>query len=182
MAWSGEILYMECALLCAGVAAFTDLRSRRIPNWLTGPALLGGLLLHLAIGGPLQALWALLSGFIAGAVFLVFFLAGGMGAGDVKLISALATIAGLASVRDLLLSTVIAGALFALVFAALRGQLRHTLRNVVTLIGHHQTHGLEPHAELNVRNGSNLRLPYALPIAAGCGVTLCLQLYQGASL
>jgi len=70
------------------IAAITDFRSRIIPNWLTLPAIVGGLAYHAAVNG--------LSGFIFGlegvllgfALLILFYLAGGMGAGDVKLLGA----------------------------------------------------------------------------------------------
>lgn len=177
-----HLIYVEAALLCAGVAAVTDLRSRRIPNWLTGPSFVLGLLLHLAFSGPSQAGWALLAGVIAGSLFLLLFVAGGMGAGDVKLMAAVGCLVGIGSVRDVLLATVLLGALLAIVLAASRGKLRETLGNAFTLLGHHQAHGLAVHPELNVLNRSLLRLPYAVPIAGGCLVTLLLRVHEGLTL
>lgn len=48
---SPDVVYLQCACFCALIAAITDLRSRRIPNWLTGPAFLLGLAMHLLTGG-----------------------------------------------------------------------------------------------------------------------------------
>ena len=53
MAVSPDVIYMESASVCAGLAACTDLQSRRIPNWLTGSGILAGLAVHLALGGAL---------------------------------------------------------------------------------------------------------------------------------
>ena len=174
-----ELTYSGCALTCAIIAAITDVRERRIPNLLTGPAILFGLLLHLTLGGFAQLGWSLLAGLTAGGIFLLFFIAGGMGAGDVKLIAAIGCISGISSVRELLVATVIIGAVFALGLALARGRMTQLFKNVFQLLGHHSSHGLVEHPELNVRNRSMLRLPYALPIAAGCLTTLILQLSAG---
>ena len=69
-----------------GVATFTDLRSRRIPNWLVLPFLGAGVLASCWFHG-----WHGLGQSLSGAglgllLFGVFFLVGGMGAGDVKLL------------------------------------------------------------------------------------------------
>jgi prepilin peptidase CpaA len=179
MAVPAPFIYLGTALAFAAIAAFTDVRERRIPNRLTGPGVLTGLLLHLALGGLNQLGLSLLAGLIAGTIFLLFYLAGGMGAGDVKLITAIGCIAGLAFLRDILLATVILGAIFALVLALVRGRLRQTLANVFILMVHHQAAGLTPHSELNVTSRASLRLPYAVPIAAGCLVALCLEISRG---
>ena len=47
------------ALLTASIGLLTDLRTRRIPNWLTASALVGGLLVNLLVGGPPGVLSAL---------------------------------------------------------------------------------------------------------------------------
>ena len=116
------------------------------------------------------------AGLIAGAIFLLFFLAGGMGGGDVKLMAAVACLAGTRSVAELLAATAIMGGVFALLLAAYRGRLRETFRNLRSLLTHHRQEGLKPHPELNVTNTYSLRLPYALAIAAGCSITLLSRL------
>lgn len=179
MAIHTETTYIAAALVCASIGGMHDLQSRRIPNRLTGPAVLCGLLLHLALGGPVQLGLSALSGLIAGGIFLLFFVAGGMGAGDVKLMTAVGCLAGTAFIKDVLVGTVLVGALMGVVLALYRGQLRQTLTNVITLVRHHGAEGLTTHPELNVRNPTVLRLPYALPIAAGCLVTLLLQFGKG---
>jgi prepilin peptidase CpaA len=169
-----QTTYMEAALVCASIARLYDLRTRRIPNKLTLPAIIFGLTLHLMRGGPAELGWSALAGLIAGGVFLLFFLAGGMGAGDVKLMTAVGCLVGTGNIKDVLIATVLIGAVMGLVLALYRGRLREILANVFTLVRHHRASGLEEHPELNVRNPSTLRLPYALPIAAGTLVTFLL--------
>jgi len=171
MAINPQTTYLTAALACASIASLYDLRTRRIPNKLTLPAILCGLLLHLFRGGPAEMGMAAVAGLIAGGVFLLFFLAGGMGAGDVKLMTAVGCLAGTKSIADVLIATVLIGAVMGIALALYRGKLRQILMNVFTLVQHHRVAGLEAHPELNVRNPASLRLPYALPIAAGCLLT-----------
>jgi len=89
-----ELTYPATATACAVVGAVWDVKTRRIPNFLTLPAFVLGLLLHLVIGGWKQMLYALFAGFVCGVIFLIFYIAGGMGAGDVKLMTAVGCIAG----------------------------------------------------------------------------------------
>jgi prepilin peptidase CpaA len=139
------------------------------------PGFLLGLMLHFTFGGWRQMLTAALAGIICGAVFLVFYIAGGMGAGDVKLISAVGCIAGLPYVACLLILTALAGGVMAVGLALLRGKLKETIGNVGALASHHTQQGLTPHPELNVLNQSTLRLPYGLAIAAGSVLSLCFM-------
>ena len=90
-----EFAFPAGSLLCATIGAVYDVRSRRIPNFITLPAIVFGLLLHAVFGGWRQLVTAAAGGLICGLIFFVFYLAGGMGAGDVKLITAAGCIAGL---------------------------------------------------------------------------------------
>jgi prepilin peptidase CpaA len=131
--------------------------------------------MHLVLGGWMQLLSSLVAGTVCAAVFLIFYFAGGMGAGDVKLMLAVGCIAGLSNVGYLLVLTAITGGVMALTLALLRGKLKQTVMNVVALALHHTHEGLRPHPELNVSNTQTLRLPYALAIAGGTILTLYFQ-------
>ena len=67
------------------VALFTDLRHRRIPNWLTVSAAITGLIWHVVHSG-LAGAGTSLGGFATGfALLLLLWAVGGGGGGDVKL-------------------------------------------------------------------------------------------------
>src|ERR1700719_5248512 len=100
-----DSMYATAAVLCAQIAAAYDVKDRRVPNFLTGPALVFGLALHASFGGWRDLATAAVAAFVSGLIFLIFYLAGGMGAGDVKLIAAVACIAGLPHVGPLLILT-----------------------------------------------------------------------------
>jgi prepilin peptidase CpaA len=174
-----EWTYPATAAACAVAGSVFDVKSRRIPNFITLPAFFLGLSMHLVLGGWTQLLSALAAGLICGLVFLVFYLAGGMGAGDVKLMLAVGAIAGLSHVAYLLVLTAISGGAMAVCLALARGRLQQTFMNVAVLTSHHTREGLRPHPDLNVTNTETLRLPYALAIAGGCLLTLYFQVVQG---
>jgi prepilin peptidase CpaA len=169
-----DALYLTAALLSASIGSAYDIKASRIPNALTGPSVVIGLFLHLAVGGWSQLAYALLAGLIGGGLFLLFFLMGGMGAGDVKLMTAVGCLVGLGSLSRVMVATVVIGAVLAIGIALSRGRLRQTMANVVALAAHYQQHGLDPHGELTLENVRTLRMPYAVPIAAGCMVALCM--------
>ena len=173
-----EVAYAACALFCAVVGAAYDLAVRRIPNAFTLPAIVFGLVLHFALGGWRQLGTAAAAGLLCGSIFLVFHLAGGMGGGDVKLITAAGCIAGLSLAGPLLIWTSLAGGIMALSLALYHRRLKETFLNLGALAVHHRSAGLTPHPEFNVGNAQTLRLPYALAIAAGSALSLCLLLVR----
>jgi Flp pilus assembly protein protease CpaA len=70
-------------VLLTSLAVFFDILFKKIPNWLILLGLLGGLLLN-GLAGP-SRLYASILGFVLGlALFFVPFVAGWLGAGDVK--------------------------------------------------------------------------------------------------
>lgn len=174
-----ELLYPVAAFALALAGSATDIRSRRIPNFLTLPGILFGLMLHLFLGGWKALALSAAAGLLCGVLFFVFWLAGGMGAGDVKLITAVGCIAGLSHAAYLLIFTALAGGMMAIVLALYRGRLRETICNMGALVLHHRFEGLAPHPELNISNAKTLRLPYAVAIAGGCALTLCLTAVRG---
>ena len=62
--------------------------------------------------------------------------------------------------------------------ALYRRQLVETCHNLHALVVHHKIMGLTPHPQFNIRNDRTLRLPYALAIATGSGLSLCLAVMQ----
>jgi prepilin peptidase CpaA len=168
-----QLIFAGSSLVCASIGSVHDIRERRIPNRLTGTAIVAGLVLH-GIGAGWRGMGdSALAGLLGGGIFLMFYLAGGMAAGDVKLMTAVGCIVGLSALQSIVIATVIAGAVFALVVSLYHGRLRETFCNVRVLLVHHRRQGLTPHPDLNMANRGALRLPFALPVAAGCLFTFC---------
>ena len=160
---TSEFAFPAGSLLCATLSAVYDVRSRRIPNFITLPAIVFGLLLHAVFGGWRQLATAAAGGLICGLIFLVFYLAGGMGAGDVKLITAAGCIAGLSLIGHLLILTALAGGVMAIGLALYRRQLVATLHNMYALAVHHRTMGLTPTSTVQHQQRANA----ALALCAG---------------
>jgi len=164
-------LYLALAVVAALVASVWDIKTRRIPNWLTLSSILAGVAVHAALGGGRGVLTAIAAAVVGGGIFAIFFVAGGMGGGDVKLMAAIAAIVGFQSLFQVMVSTAIMGGVFAVCLALARGRLKQTADNIKLLMVHHRHQGLTPHPEINVTNRQTLRLPYAIAIAAGCLIT-----------
>src|SRR2546425_9198060 len=97
------------AVVVAVCAAFTDVKARRIPNRLTYPAALIGSGLQGALHGWKGLLLSASGGLLFGGVLMLFHLVQAMGAGDVKLATALGCMAGLAGTPQLMFATAVAG-------------------------------------------------------------------------
>lgn len=152
-------------IVLVALATRADVQSRRIPNLLTGPALLLGLLVHLGLGGAAGAGNALLGAVVAGAILLPGWLMGFTGAGDVKLMGAVGAWLGHPDGFVAAVAALIAGGLLAVIVAARRGVLRQSLRNSLAL-------GV---AMLSRREGgaspspktADVRFPFAPAVLAG---------------
>ena len=122
-------------LLAAGVvAAVTDLRTRRIPNWLTFPMVLSGLFVMLLVDGLgwRQGLGDSFLGLVTVSLpFLLVYCLGGGGAGDVKFMMGVGAWSGVDLGMYILGSVLVLGAGSAIVWALVRGQFRALWYGVV---------------------------------------------------
>lgn len=107
------------AALLGLAASIADLRTRRIPNWLTASGAVAGILCGASTGW--RSLGMAVAGAIAGFLLLLpLHWMGAMGGGDVKLVAAFGTLLGPAGILAAAVFGAIAGALWA-VGALLRG-------------------------------------------------------------
>ena len=144
------------------VAAIVDVKTRRVPNWLTfGVAAIGITMAatHLDGVGPVGALEGLAVGLL---LMLPGHAIGKTGAGDVKLLAAVGTLLGPRSIVMAFLYTAIAGGALAVLVAIGRGRLRRTIQSAVTLM---RTGGANV-AEIEQPSIDN-RFAYAPAIAVG---------------
>lgn len=149
------------------IAVITDLRSMRIPNWLTFPAILAGLVSHgitQGLDGLLFSIYGLGLGF---AMMLLPFILGVMGAGDVKLMAAVGAFLGLKGVFNAFIWTSLAGGAYALVVLLFHiPQLKAIGRAIKTSFTTMMVSGeMSYHAATEAQKLP--RLCYGLAIAAG---------------
>ncbi len=155
------------AAAVAVAAAVSDARDRRIPNRLTYPAMVSGLLLQGVLHGWKGLLFGLGGGFLFGGLFTLFYLIRTIGAGDVKLAAALGCIVGLLATLQVMFATALAGGVLAVTFVVGTRRVVETLRNTLWVVGFHLQHGLQTHPVVNLDNPTALRMPYGLAFAAG---------------
>jgi prepilin peptidase CpaA len=154
-------------LIVLAVATFTDLRSRRIPNWLVLPSLLAGI----AVSGWLHGWHGIgqsFAGLALGVLIYGFlFWMGGMGAGDVKLCAAIGAWIGPDQLFVALVITGLAGGVMALCWAASGGFLKDLFKGAGDLVFGWKQRGMHRDPEMVLANPLKRKMPYAPAIAIG---------------
>ena len=149
------------------VATFTDLRSRRIPNWLVLPYMVAGIVVQGWFHGW-HGIWQSCAGLgLGGALFGVLAAMGGMGMGDVKLCAAIGAWIGPSQLLVALVVTGMAGGVMALCWAAAGGFLGDLFKNTGDLVFGMKERGVRPHPDLVLDNPLARKMPYAPAIAIG---------------
>jgi prepilin peptidase CpaA len=148
-----QILFMRTiawwpTVAVLAVATVTDLRSRRIPNWLVLPFLVAGVI----VSGWMRGWHGIGQSFaglaLGGFLFGVLAWMGGMGMGDVKLLAAIGAWIWPQQLIIAMVMTGIAGGVMAICWAVAGGFLRQ-------------------HPELALNNPLARKMPYAPAIAVG---------------
>ena len=169
-----------------GVAVFTDVRARRIPNAIVFPGMLAAFALHALLPagaglyttpvGGLGILSALGGCALGLALLLPMYALKLMGAGDVKLLAMVGAFVGAGQILTVGLLTLVAGGLLALGFAAWQRNLRRLVANAYYMALHTTYSALAgtvaaPTVPPEAASG---RLPYAIAIASA---TVCCVLW-----
>jgi len=149
------------------VAAWTDLEHRTVPNAVTYPGTVLGLVCSTVVGDGVSAVVGALA---AAAVFLAVAVIsrGGVGGGDVKLAIAVAAWVGLDKIIWFALATAVGGGLVAAAcYLLARPSARAEVRTNLTLAA---LGGELP--QIPTQRTGHVSVPYALAIAAGAAVAL----------
>ena len=152
------------ATIPAMAAGWTDWHSRRIPNWLTVPALFVGVGINTLALGWTGAKESLLGAGLGLGLVLPFVLLRSLGGGDWKLIGALGAFLGPPRLLNVLLITILTAGLMAVVVIIWKKRIGHTLRNLVRMLASLLTLHL-PGPELSLDNPDSLKIPFGVAVA-----------------
>ncbi len=150
-------------------AAYIDGKELRVPNWITFPMVLSGLVYSACVGG-----WAGLGDGLIGmcvglATLLPLYAIGGMGAGDVKLMAGIGAWLGAAVTWNAFVVSVVVGALMALVMVLWRQSWSKHYGNFLLITS--EIMKVKDPRKLNEiaaeRKPHMLLLPYGIPICIG---------------
>jgi len=155
-------------------AALYDIRARKIPNWLTLSGMILGFGLNILLRQGQGLLLASLGIGLALLIYVPLYLLRGMGAGDVKLMAAIGSVAGPQDWFAIFLATAILGGFAALVLVFFRRRMHQTFANLGTIVGElaHARLPFQADANLDFRSSAALGLPHGALIAIGSLVFL----------
>ena len=168
-----EVLLLAAVL----VAAITDMRWRRIPNWLTAGTVALGFVLNAlnTYPTPMEGLGLAAKGFaLAFSLNLIMYALRMTGAGDVKLMAAIGALVGCSNFVGIFLLNAIIGGVLGLILVVAKGRARQTLWNVGYMVSE-MMKWRAPYLtreQLDVNSPKALTLPRAVPICLGVIVFL----------
>jgi prepilin peptidase CpaA len=159
------------AILVGLAATIDDLARRRIANWIPAAALAGGFGWQIGQNGPLLGAGYALGGAAVGfGVFLIFYLMGGMGGGDVKLMAGFGALLGTTRLFEAALWTAGVGGLLAISVLAFRAAKRLVMPGTAVAKAD-VAEELEPEKKLE-RLQAKESIPYAPAITLGVWLAL----------
>lgn len=163
----------EITLLVATAAgALTDIRTGKIPNALTYPLWVFGAVYALA-GGGRDALMDSFGGFaVAFVPCFLLYMSGGLGGGDVKMMAAVGALMGFRFTASVLLTSIFAGALIAVLIVIWEGRIGVTLKYLGARLFRW---GRGPSSEIGAEN----QVPFGVAIFLASMVTLIESWHEG---
>ena len=172
MDWQSIILdnwHVKFVALILIVAAYIDGKELRVPNWITFPMVLAGLVYSGWTGGW-EGLQSGLIGMVVGlATLLPLYAVGGMGAGDVKLMAGIGAWLGPAVTWNAFCVSVVVGAIMAVLMVLWRKSWKKHYGNFLMIAMEWMS--VKNPKELSKiaaeRKPQMLLLPYGIPICIG---------------
>ena len=167
------VIPVSVALAAVAIAVFTDLRRFQIYNWITFPLFASGLLYHGMVDGQGEFASSMLGAMLGFGFLFIFYLLGGMGSGDVKLMAGIGAWLGLDLTLDVIVATAVAGAIYALVLMLAFSPLRETVINFqimyfrLAAIGRSLAAEDQVEAVVNRPNHRQRLIPFAAMIMVG---------------
>lgn len=155
--------------LLLGTAIVSDIRWRKIPNWLTGPSILVGLGFHTFMNHWTGLLFSLEGAALGLGLFLAMYLLGWMGAGDVKLYAAVGSFLGPVQTISAAIVIALVGGLLTLAilgFHLWRRQMGLRLWSYVPIMVLTQSV-----KQMTPAQGAAPKVPYAVAIGLGTMVS-----------
>ncbi len=146
------------------IAGWTDWRSRRIPNWLTGAGFLLGVSTNVLASGWLGLKFSLLGAGMGLLVLLPFVLLRSLGAGDWKLAGALGAFVGWEMMVNLLMGSILVAGVMALGLVIYKRRFLQTLRNIWGMLASMLAFRM-PGAAVSLDNPESLKVPYGVALA-----------------
>ena len=183
-------LYDFVLIVLIGMVLYFDLSRNKIPNFLTFPAIVWGLISYTAIDG-LSGFWFSFAGLLVGiTIFFIPFAMGGIGGGDVKLLGAVGALQGWQFVLAAGILTAIAGGILSIIYLIVHGRLLSVLKKMAGFVLAPFFSALYFNFNLEIFNRISIffathppeakeqvRMPYGAAIAAGVLLFLAMNYF-----
>ena len=161
------------AAVFALTAGITDLRSRRIPNWLTYSAIPCAIALHWLASGWPGARLSLIGTAVGLGILLPFVLLRSLGGGDWKLVGGLGAFFGTQRLMLVLILTLMINGVIALGMVIWKRQVGKTLKNVGRMLWGFLRFRM-PGPEMSIDNPEAIKAPFG--VAAAIAVLLYVSM------
>lgn len=157
------------------ISSVSDLLYRRIPNILTYSTIIIGMMVYFIFGGANGLLFSLYGFLLAFTLFIIPYMAGAMGAGDVKLMAAVGAILGWENTLISIVFITLTGGVMSLAFILCNNSFKSTLQGIYTsivlMIGQKRISAFKHNNNQTIQYG----IPYGVAISFG---TLLFLLYM----
>jgi len=160
-------------LIASLITTVTDVWKFKVYNVVTIPLLLSGFVYNSTVGGMAGFGSSLLGALFGFSALVAFYIIGGMGAGDVKLMAAVGAWLGLPLTFNLFIASSLAAGAYSMILLVVGHSLAETWNNFqilwlrLAVIGRHLGTGQRVEAEIN-RSDRRLRVvPFAAMVLIG---------------
>ena len=167
-----QLIWMLTIILTV-IASAVDVRKKKIPNWLSVPGIVLGIGVNTVAGGWLGCKGSLLGAGLALGLLLPLVLLRALGAGDWKLMGAVGSFLGWQLFLFVLLGSIFASGIMALIQMYRVGRVLETLRNMWTLVKGFFVFGLKKNPQISLDNPRLLKLPFGVAVAAATIACFC---------
>lgn len=159
-------IYLVILVILVAMATFSDIRTRRIPNWLVAAGTVIAVVYHALSPFGEGAIFTLAGLAVGMAILIPLYVLRTMGAGDVKLMGMVGAFVGTAAVINVVLATMVAGGLLALAVTACKRMLPQLIANLRDMMIQRHIRGMGFGTAITAPNSVG-KMPYALAIATG---------------
>ena len=154
-----------------------DVRTRRIPNAISGPAVVAGVILNTMSYGLPGLGWSLAGVAVIVAILLAPFALGGLGGGDVKMMAAVGAFLGPRLALYGLLVGMILGGIVMMVHLARIGRLAEKIGALRTMVVNAALLRSVDPLRMAANDPVAISLPYSVPLGLGAAVVVAASLW-----
>jgi prepilin peptidase CpaA len=172
---SGELVWAGVLVLTL-IAAAMDWRTRKIPNWITMPGVVAGVVLRTTLSGWPGARAALEGLGLALGLLLPLVLLRALGAGDWKLMGAVGAFMGPVLFLFIFFGSIFVSGLMSAIQTIKTKRVKETFLNIVELVRGFVIFGFQPNPHISLDNPKLMKIPFGMAVAVSTAVCFVVAL------